>query len=1082
MSAKQRKSELEAVGFQPPKDEAPAAAPAQDAGTRAKPVKVETPEDMAPARERVNQEPSEAQVEAGNYRKGHVVYDGLPVSIENPKGSTRRGVAPDGSPWEVAMPGDYGYIKNSKGADKDHVDILIGDKPPNGKVFVVDQNDPATGKFDEHKVIAGVGSVGEAARLYAKGFSDGSGPSRIGAITEVPTADLQDWLSKGQRKKPMAPEPARDELRAPDHAPEPAAPAKDWEAEGRRAYENKRERMVPDGLKGEDARAWERGNRAAQADAIKAYVARARRNAANRMPTSLVQFLRGMGGVRDDGGDLKSQDMHRRFIGLVSSRGVSLDQAREAAAEAGYLGHDKERAVSETTVSDLLDALMDHPRYSVDDEQQVHDMKDKLAAKKHERRIAAKKMEISSFMDEHGLSPDPEAVERAAALMVDERMPMEDAFERAVMQLAHETPETKAALDATATEDGFDAIPWDEWTGPVGEPVEEAAASPTRGGDQEAGGSRPARDEGGGPSADSGRHSEPARAAGDEEDQAPRDEGKRSEPDQGSEVEPPSLTFGNKNEIGVSNGKFVHKNSDGSWSYVPEGSESEQHAASRRMEDALDAIEIAQESGDRSKVLEAARDAKRILAETPQAITATDPEYWAQFPAAIKRMSAEGWKPITLPEATEPTVEPGADNKPQTVIPGAEKISDKALAEKKADEGLKPKVPQKGAGGMFDEAETAPQLFDAPSRNHDKIEKGELPVDDARERERQKKVAKAEAEGLQLTAGEPSAEKPEPKITVEDAVRITKARAKGDALLGQHIGEYTAVGTREAPWGTERGFGETALEAQHDARRRLGMKDWKAIGAEAFKKGEPSIPPRSLAGYPYESTLWARGWHEANIAEPVPGVDMPGRPAAPVEEPKAGLVDREKWNDGRWKAVVGDKVYQRVPGFGGMPARIDGVVYGKKGTLRVEITGSASMIGSYSGPKTVPYDHAWTVEGDPRPGEIEAARKAAADAKEKEWRDGIERDRETARKNVEAAIAAGDKPMTFEAFKPGLIVRGHHPDQSGDYVAAEMETFLARIAEGPAALVGFDICNGLHDLLGFHGYSLTQRSVYLSRL
>ena len=59
------------------------------------------------------------------------------------------------------------------------------------------------------------------------------------------------------------------------------------------------------------------------------------------------------------------------------------------------------------------------------------------------------------------------------------------------------------------------------------------------------------------------------------------------------------------------------------------------------MEDALDSIEVAQESGDRAKVLEAARKAKRVLAETPEAITALDPEYWAQFPAAIKRMSAE---------------------------------------------------------------------------------------------------------------------------------------------------------------------------------------------------------------------------------------------------------------------------------------------------------------------------------------------------------------------------------------------------------------------------------------------------------
>lgn len=356
--------------------------------------------------------------------------------------------------------------------------------------------------------------------------------------------------------------------------------------------------MPPDGLNGDDLAAWQEGNRAAQDDATKKYIARMRRNAANRMPTSLVQFLRGMGGVQDVGGDLRSQDMGRRFIGLISRNGMSLDRAREAAAEAGYLGHDKERAVAETTVADLLDAIMDHPRYSAHDEDAVHDMKRKLADKKAERAIAFNKRRVETFMHEHGLSPDQDAVDRAAVILHEGEgwIDTEDAFERAVMQLAAETPETKAALDAT-TEDGFDAIPWDDWTGPVGPPPEEIAAGAAGSGDQAPRGGRQEADEQGEAGGDHGRPAEPARAPRNEADQAPRDEGQRGEPDQNAEV--------------------------------------------------------------------------------------------------------------------GPTVEPGAEGKPQTVIPGAEKISDKALAEKKADESLKPKVPQKGAGGMFDEAETAPQLFDA---------------------------------------------------------------------------------------------------------------------------------------------------------------------------------------------------------------------------------------------------------------------------------------------------------------------------------------------------------------------------------
>jgi len=53
----------------------------------------------------------------------------------------------------------------------------------------------------------------------------------------------------------------------------------------------------------------------------------------------------------------------------------------------------------------------------------------------------------------------------------------------------------------------------------------------------------------------------------------------------------------------------------------------------------------------------------------------------------------------------QPTVEVGADGKPQTVIPGAEKISEKEQAQRGAEKGLKPKVEQKEPGGLFgDEA------------------------------------------------------------------------------------------------------------------------------------------------------------------------------------------------------------------------------------------------------------------------------------------------------------------------------------------------------------------------------------------
>jgi hypothetical protein len=61
-------------------------------------------------------------------------------------------------------------------------------------------------------------------------------------------------------------------------------------------------------------------------------------------------------------------------------------------------------------------------------------------------------------------------------------------------------------------------------------------------------------------------------------------------------------------------------------------------------------------------------------------------------------------------EAKKPVEEKGADNKPQLVVPGAEKISDKELAERKAAAPMRAKVEQKEAGGLFGEGHLQNEL------------------------------------------------------------------------------------------------------------------------------------------------------------------------------------------------------------------------------------------------------------------------------------------------------------------------------------------------------------------------------------
>lgn len=157
-------------------------------------------EDVNAAREEVNTEPSDAQKEAGNYKKGHVTIDGLNISIENPKGSTRSGKDQDGNEWSNTMSNDYGYIRRTEGADGDHVDVFLSDNPDEGKVYVIDQN--VGGKFDEHKVMYGFNSEQEARDAYLSNYEEGW--NGIGAVTEMSKDEFKDWLKNGDQTKPAS--------------------------------------------------------------------------------------------------------------------------------------------------------------------------------------------------------------------------------------------------------------------------------------------------------------------------------------------------------------------------------------------------------------------------------------------------------------------------------------------------------------------------------------------------------------------------------------------------------------------------------------------------------------------------------------------------------------------------------------------------------------------------------------------------------------------------------------------------------------------------------------------------------------
>ena len=151
---------------------------------------------------KVDTNPTEAQKEAGNYKKGHIKVDGFNVTIEQPKGSVRRGKDANGKEWETEMHNTYGYIRGTESVDGDHIDIFLSDNPTEGNVFVVDQVNK-DGSFDEHKVMYGFSDMESARKAYLSNYEEGW--QGLGNITEVSKEEFKKWIDSSKRKtKPFA--------------------------------------------------------------------------------------------------------------------------------------------------------------------------------------------------------------------------------------------------------------------------------------------------------------------------------------------------------------------------------------------------------------------------------------------------------------------------------------------------------------------------------------------------------------------------------------------------------------------------------------------------------------------------------------------------------------------------------------------------------------------------------------------------------------------------------------------------------------------------------------------------------------
>ncbi len=155
----------------------------------------------------VNTEPTEAQKEAGNYKKGHVQVGTFDITIEQPQGSVRKGTDANGKQWESKMHNTYGYFRGTEGVDGDHIDVFLSNDIDgwNGrKVYVVDQYNP-DGTFDEHKVMLGFNDMDEAKSDYLANYEKGWEDGRRIVVSTTNLEDFEKWIDNSHRKtKPFA--------------------------------------------------------------------------------------------------------------------------------------------------------------------------------------------------------------------------------------------------------------------------------------------------------------------------------------------------------------------------------------------------------------------------------------------------------------------------------------------------------------------------------------------------------------------------------------------------------------------------------------------------------------------------------------------------------------------------------------------------------------------------------------------------------------------------------------------------------------------------------------------------------------
>lgn len=145
--------------------------------------------------ERIKRAASLGTNAAGYKLQGKTEVQGIPIAIENRKGSVREGKNDDGSEWKTKYKIPYGYIEGTKGADGDEVDAYVGPNKDSDEAFVVHQKKD-DGSYDEDTVMLGFKSKADAKKAILQHYDD---PKYVGSISPVSMARMRQLVASKKK-------------------------------------------------------------------------------------------------------------------------------------------------------------------------------------------------------------------------------------------------------------------------------------------------------------------------------------------------------------------------------------------------------------------------------------------------------------------------------------------------------------------------------------------------------------------------------------------------------------------------------------------------------------------------------------------------------------------------------------------------------------------------------------------------------------------------------------------------------------------------------------------------------------------